>query len=724
MAQDGTKTSEWFTARELALMGLPGLPTTESGIIRLAKREGWTSRKRSGKGGGAEYALTSLPDATRKALAASVPAAPYCQLPDPEAADQARKLALELKTARAQQRLSAEEALAAAQALPEREQQRNLDRSAILADWQAYRRLSGESVNTSLVSYCALYNAGARQGMEAIRVRIPEVYDSTLFKWRRKLKEQGHLGANYGNAKGLNKIDTQPEIKLFVEAMLTEFPHCKPAQVIQGLRASFRNRADLSLPSQGRLGVWMEGWKTKNAQLYSAVSNPDAWKNGFMTAFGSASAAVVVLNQLWEFDGTPADLLFTDGRHSICGVIDVYSRRPKMLVTPSAKATAVAALLRRALLDWGLPAEPWHLTAKTDNGSDYTAHHMRRVFEALEIEQKLCPPFSPWHKPHIERFFRTFSHDLVELLPGFVGHNVAERKSIEARKAFSERLFKKDEVIAVNMTAGDFQAFCDEWINNIYMHRQHEGLDGKTPYQMVSEWREPQRRIRNEQALDLLLAEAPGNNGKRTVSKKGIKLDHGHFIAAELWEQVGKDVRVLYDPVDLGRIQVYGGLEFNEFICVAECPERTGMDRAEVAAQAKALQTKTMQAAKAALKANAKKLNIAEVVNEIRAAAALDAGKLIALPRPSTEYTSAGLRASAEAASALAFEDAKPKVAADISTPEAQYARWKRLEAREAAGETLYAEDAMFFKGFSMSADWRAMQKMEEDFGAFYLAQK
>lgn len=697
------------------------------GARRLAEKQAWEfvevpSKGRNGKR--REFPIATLPLDVRKALAAAQPAGPYCSLPDPEAAEQARKLALELKTARAQRKIDAEAALAAAQALPEREQQRNLDRCAILTDWQAYRRLSGESVNPSLASYADLYNAGSRQGLEAVRGRIPEVFDSTLQKWRRKLKEQGHLGANYGNAKGLNKLDTQPELKLFVEAMLTEFPHCKPAQVIQGLRARFGNRADLSLPSQGRLGVWMEGWKAKNAQLYSSLSNPDGWKNEFMTAFGSASQAVVVLNQLWELDGTPADLMFTDGRHALCGNIDVYSRRPKLLVTPTSKATAVAALLRRCLLDWGLPAEPWHLTAKTDNGSDYTAHHIRRVFEALEIEQVLCPPFSPWHKPHIERFFRTFSHDLVELLPGFIGHNVAERKSIEARKAFSERLFKKDEVIQVNMTAADFQAFCDEWINNIYMHRQHEGLNGKTPYQMVSEWREPQRRIRNERALDLLLAEAPGNNGKRTGSKKGIKLDHGHFIAPELWAYVGQEVRVLYDPVDLGRIQVYGGPEFNEFVCIAECPERTGMDRAEVAAQAKALQTKTMQEAKAALKASAKKLNIAEVVNEIRAAAAIDAGKLVSLPRPSTEYTSAGLRASAEAASALALDDAKPKVAADISTPEAQYARWKRLEAREAAGETLYAEDAAFFKGFSMSADWRAMQKMEEDFGAFYLAHK
>jgi hypothetical protein len=38
----------WYTARELAEMRLTGLPKTESAIIRKAKRESWTGRKRLG----------------------------------------------------------------------------------------------------------------------------------------------------------------------------------------------------------------------------------------------------------------------------------------------------------------------------------------------------------------------------------------------------------------------------------------------------------------------------------------------------------------------------------------------------------------------------------------------------------------------------------------------------------------------------------------------------
>lgn len=55
-----------YTARELA--GLPGLPGTERRVRSKAEREGWPSRQRTGRGGGCEYPITALPDATREHL--------------------------------------------------------------------------------------------------------------------------------------------------------------------------------------------------------------------------------------------------------------------------------------------------------------------------------------------------------------------------------------------------------------------------------------------------------------------------------------------------------------------------------------------------------------------------------------------------------------------------------------------------------------------------------
>ncbi|MES9873117.1 MAG: transposase domain-containing protein [Candidatus Sedimenticola sp. 6PFRAG7] len=59
-------TREWYSAIEIA--GMAGMPGTKSGVIRRAKREEWTWRKRSARGGGREYHLDSLPYETQAAL--------------------------------------------------------------------------------------------------------------------------------------------------------------------------------------------------------------------------------------------------------------------------------------------------------------------------------------------------------------------------------------------------------------------------------------------------------------------------------------------------------------------------------------------------------------------------------------------------------------------------------------------------------------------------------
>lgn len=731
MQDDTTKSLNYYTAKEIA----KALGVSKKTVFDLAKRDNWPPRKRAGRGGPLEYPLECLPLEAREALAEQT-GSPARR----EGEQEGKKLALAEKNQKQAARKDAEAGLQGVLGLRGSEKQRHEDRFAIVDDWGTYRKVSGKSVKRSMEAYALLYNQGQRPGMEEIRKRIRKISARTLMKWRNILKTKGHLGAEYGNKKGSGKIDSQPDVKDFVEGMLITKPHASASLVLKALDARFPKDADL--PSQGRLAKWMNRWKTENAMLFSACINPDQYKDSYMAAFGSASEDVVYLNQRWEFDGTPADLMLTDGRHHLCGVIDVFSRRARLLVTPTAKATAVAGLLRRSILDWGLPPEDWGLTAKTDNGSDYVGHHMTRVFKSLKIIQKLCPPFSPWHKPHIERFFRTFSHDLVELAPGYIGHDVAERQAIEARKAFSERLFKKDQVIDVAMSSEDLQAFCDEWVNNIYQHAPHEGLHRKTPFQVANEWQEPVRRISNERALDLLLAEAPGNGGKRTVSKKGLRLDNGLYIAPELWAWIGDEVLVLYDPVDQGRVAVYSLGDDPRFICIAEDPDRTGIDRAEVAAKARELQTKTIQEAKAELKRTAKRLDIDHIADEIRAHKACEAAKIIELPKQSTEFTTPALDAAAQAAEAL--DGPKPErdktaflagrlqeirekeaelAAAREENPRSDreaYLEWCEMDRRRGAGEELNEQEERTWRSFQMTAVFRTQQRMAEDFAEFY----
>jgi len=57
---------DWYPASKLK--GLPGINKSIKGIHEQATKEGWEDRNRAGKGGGKEYAFTSLPSVTRRYL--------------------------------------------------------------------------------------------------------------------------------------------------------------------------------------------------------------------------------------------------------------------------------------------------------------------------------------------------------------------------------------------------------------------------------------------------------------------------------------------------------------------------------------------------------------------------------------------------------------------------------------------------------------------------------
>ena len=66
-----------------------------------------------------------------------------------------------------------------------------------------------------------------------------------------------------------------------------------------------------------------------------------------------------------QIDASPADVMCVDGRHSVYLCVDIFSRRLIVYVSKTPRAEAVALLIRRAILAWGVPER-----VHTDNGSD------------------------------------------------------------------------------------------------------------------------------------------------------------------------------------------------------------------------------------------------------------------------------------------------------------------------------------------------------------------
>jgi putative transposase len=64
-----TAAKYWFSAAELAAAQLPGMPNTARGVQARAVADKWQSRPRTGRGGGNEYPLASLPIIAQSTLA-------------------------------------------------------------------------------------------------------------------------------------------------------------------------------------------------------------------------------------------------------------------------------------------------------------------------------------------------------------------------------------------------------------------------------------------------------------------------------------------------------------------------------------------------------------------------------------------------------------------------------------------------------------------------------
>ena len=712
---------QWFNATELA--GLASLPGTVRGVNKAADREAWQRRKRQ-RGKGWEYHIDSLPAATqqylrRQAAVALCNQSSAIELPDTDAT---------IKAERNNRLIAKETGLKRLASLPSNhpKKQRAQAREWVLRRWADFAQTHAIRHAACVNEFIHAYQSGEIAVPETHAAWLPvrhgarSLDSTTLFRWRKAYREKGLAGLmdGYGNRKGRSKIAQHPELQKIVLGCLFQQPHITAKKIKDYLQA---RHPDLDIVSIKSIERYISIWQQDNAQVWTYLTNPDQWKNVYMAAFGSHHERIERLNQVWEMDSTPGDWMLTDGRHVVIGAIDMYSRRLRFRVSKSSKAEAVCATFRDGVLAWGVPE-----AVRTDNGSDYVSQQFDGVLRDLEIIHELCVPFASEQKGTIERVMRTMSHGILDLLPGFIGHNVAQRKVIEARKSFAQRIMTPGEVVEVALSAAELQQRLDQWCEHVYAHDSHHGLNKQTPFQVASAWTGAVRRISDERALDALLAEIAGI---RTVTKKGIRFEHYHYIAPELVGLIGRDVRLKHDADDMGRLYVYA--QDGAFVCVAQAHELLGISRGEAAAVARAQQKQLLAQQRNELKQNKRAVreNIADVVLQHRIA---QSKKITAFPQPSEHYSTGALDAAGVAARANSAPTSttdididtfrrefqqQPAQIVETDDPKRRYARWARIEQRITRGECVSEEDRRGLQRYQSSDEYQSMKEFYEDFG-------
>lgn len=716
---------EWLTAQEIADARLPQLPTTKRGVNDLAARDGWNEdafscRKRAGRGGGVEYHVRLLPTVARVAYHSRhivvVPAAvPVAANDEPLALADARV------TGRAVLERNA--------------------RLAVCAHFERFRKGSKLRLEQALQIFCDDWRLGRVNVDDEIRDVLPRLTKGSLKRWLSKKRDGAELGVDRSLArKGTGVLDTANggEVRVFVLGLIAHQPHLSAEQVREQIRFRFGDtievvskgvRKAVDVPNARAIQRLVATLKKDEAVVLTKLTNPDLFRSTMKLSGTGTMRHVTTPNMHWQIDASPVDALCNDGRYAVYVCIDIATRRIIILMSRTPTAAAVGLLLRKAILAWGVPDE-----IKTDNGSDFVARSTKRLLDSLGVETIVSAAFSPEEKGFVERVIGTFQRDVTPLVPGFIGHSVADRKAIESRRSFAQRLGEDDaNTFSVQCSAAEMQALFDDWSTLKYQHRTHGGLKGRTPFEVAASAAHTIRRV-DERALDMLLAPLAKGDGTRVVTKFGVRVADYHYLTGSVLP--GTRVVVRHDPADKGRIHLFS-VEDETYIGEAICAELAGIDpaafvQAQKEQQAEILREKTkiIEQVRRELR---KGPHLADRAREIWLR---DVPNVVALPRPTSDHVTPAISAALDAATR---DEAKPSAptgrhaevhaqlqaeaaapAATVTTmretPRIRFRRALALEQAMGRGEAVGAEDALWLGGYQQSPEYRGQKAVHEDF--------
>lgn len=752
---------EWLTAREIADEALPDMPASERGVQLLSGRLEWnrsdTARTRSGRdgGGGSEYHFSLLPTLaqvayTQKHMVVDLTSVPAILPDQPDAAMSAR-------------------------AQHERD-----GRLAIVAKFKTFS--SGLKVGYALrvQVFVDRYNAGMIEVADFVREMVPTLSKRSLARWQSvkrdgKINALGHDPAQARKGTGVLETANGGAVRAFILGQIANQPHLCADDILVQCRAEFGEyltviskgvETAVPMPSVRTFQYTLKGLKVRHKVELLKLTNPDAYRSLYAPAGVGMLRHVTEPNQMWQIDASPVDALCVDGRHSIYACIDVATRRMIFHVSRTPRASAVALLIRKAIIAWGVPD-----LVKTDNGSDFVALDTERLFLSLDIEAIKSIAYTPQEKGHVERGIGTFQRKVGPHLPGFIGHNVTDRKAIENKKSFAKRLGESDaKAFGVTLSAIQLQHYVDEWAEVSYQHRPHAGLRARkdlirrTPFQAALVSTKPIRTV-DERALDLLLMPVASNGGRRTVGKRGVEVSYYHYMPNAVMP--GVEVLVRMDTEDLGRAYLFS-LDGGQFLGDAICPELSGRDPRQVAAERKAAARAYHERETAPIRKTMKQIERGgPLIDPMLEVARRDAPNVIPLPKRTEAHSTPQIAAAIEAmgkrtnpsrpltpaeeaerarmiaddeAAMFARTDALlqrrqdeiaelrvahlPKNENVVALPETAKERYRRaVECRRRleADMPMNAADAHWLGGYERSPEFTAHQQMHEDFGEDWL---
>lgn len=528
-------------------------------IKTRSRREGWESRVVKGSSGReTQILVSSLPEDLRQKVLA-------------EYAKEQRQAALERLAARGvvfddEPAPTAEEQARLARATPDQlELVNNKLRLIELFQKEVDVLPYGEKTRAA-DKFCEAFKRGSFE--KELNQYFGGVSRRTLERWSETLRKKGPAGLLERRGRPPGGTVTTKDIREFVRDTVRSRPRIPASNLYRLMLVQFRGQL---VPSRRMVRRLVAQVKKDEAEQLLQTHQPSLHKRLYQISLGRADADLTAPNQRWEIDSTRGDIMgrrrskvieiVGEGgkRFTLIAVMDVYSRRPVVLMEEKGGGHNINLALIKSIRRLGLP-----LSIIMDLGKDYQSRAVQTFCASLGIETPTIPGYSPELKPHIERFFATLQGQLFANLPGYTANKLADRQ----------------EVILAKMSREQIQKSIDQWIE-VYERREH-GTIGEAPLHRGNPEGWVKKTVPEEQ-LRLLLNPPV----ERSIRQGFIAFERGRYYHQDLKYMDGSArVLVRSDPDDAGIIHVFN--DHNEFLFTATDLARLSLTPDQIAAERRA----------------------------------------------------------------------------------------------------------------------------------------
>lgn len=514
---------EWFSAREIAAMELPGLSKIDTSLIKKAKRENWVSRPRTGRGGGLEYHVGNLPRSAREELVRRhLSSGETAIVPAQTAVVPSETLhfaAWQRETMQARLAVLAElERIVLHHGLTKK------DAIAVFLDLAGKGQLSEALANQISV-------ANAKSGRKGKRT----VSRATLFNWMKAHRIEGAVGliprparseelvpewaGDFLKCYGLpSKPGISQALQLMAQKGLAVPPIGRVKRFLKKLTPQDRNR--------GRMGPR----EMKAMQAYVQRDVSELWPTAVYSADGHSFDAEVQ----HPFHGRPF-------RPEITSVVDVFSRKcVGWSAALSENTFSVLDAARHAFEKNGL-CDIWYVDLGKGFNNAAWDNQLAGFLPRLQITKKNSLPYNSQARGVCERLHQSIWVRGAKTFASYLGADMDQ----QARQK-SYKLTRKD-VQSFGTSARlkpwrDFVDWCQEQVDD-YNARPHSGLPriidpttGKSRHMSPDEvWEQAQARgwapdrLSAQEAMDIYRPYV-----ERSVERGYVKLFTNSYFAPEL----------------------------------------------------------------------------------------------------------------------------------------------------------------------------------------------